>query len=110
MSAGHLRHQVGGRRRHHDEIGVAGEPDVADVELGPRVEEVGIDVLARDGTGGQRRDEGLGRRGHHHPHRAAALAQAADEVERFIGGDASPDDEEDAPAADRTGLGAHESR
>ncbi len=110
VPARHLRHQVGGRRRDHHEIGVAGEPDVADVELGLRVEEIGVGMLPGDGAGGQRRDEGLGGRGHHHAHRAAALAQAADEVERLIRGDASPDDEEDAPAADRTGLGAHQSR
>ena len=83
---------------------------MADVELSLRVEEIGISMLPGDGAGGQRRDEGLRGRGHHHAHGTAALAQAADEVEGFIRGDASPDDEEDAPAADRTGLGAHESR
>ena len=30
----HLGHQVGGRGRDHDEIGVARQPDVADVEFG----------------------------------------------------------------------------
>ena len=34
VAAGHLGHQVGGRGRHHDEVGLAREPDVADVELG----------------------------------------------------------------------------
>ena len=110
MPARHLGHQVGGRRRDHHEIGVAGEPDVPDVELGLRVEEIGIGMLAGDRARGQRGDEGLGGLCHHHAHRAAALAQAADEVERLICGDASPDDEEDAPAADRTALGAHQSR
>ncbi len=110
MPARHLRHQVGGRRRDHDEIGIAGEPDVADIELGLGVEEIGIGVLARDGPGGQRCDEFLCRRSHHHPHPAAPLAQPADEVERLIGRNASPDDEEDATAADRAGLGAHDSR
>jgi len=33
MDARHLCHEVGGRRRDHDEIGLAREPDVADVEL-----------------------------------------------------------------------------
>ena len=44
----HLRHQVGGRGRDHDEIGVAREPDVADVELAVLVEQVGEGALARD--------------------------------------------------------------
>ena len=44
----------------------------------------------------KRRDEFLRRRGHHHAHRHAALAQAADQVERFIGGDAAADDQQDA--------------
>jgi hypothetical protein len=34
----HLGHQVSRRRRHDDEIGVAGEPDMADVEFGHGVE------------------------------------------------------------------------
>ena len=36
MAVGHLGHQVGGGRRHHDEIGLAREPDVADVEFAAR--------------------------------------------------------------------------
>ena len=35
-AAGHLRHQVGGRRRDDDEVGLARQPDVADIELGLR--------------------------------------------------------------------------
>ncbi len=33
MAVRHFRHQVGGRRRDHDQIAVAREPDMADVEL-----------------------------------------------------------------------------
>ena len=33
-----LGHEVGGCRRDHDEIGLTGEPDVADVELAVRIE------------------------------------------------------------------------
>ena len=41
MAARHLGHQVGGRRRDHDEIGLARQPDMADVELARRIEQVG---------------------------------------------------------------------
>ena len=46
----------------------------------------------------QRRDEFLRRRRHHAAHRSAALAQAADQVERLLGGDAAADDQQDALA------------
>ena len=36
VAARHLRHEVGGRRRDDDEVGVAGEADMADVELALR--------------------------------------------------------------------------
>ena len=41
MAVRHLGHQVGGRGRDDDQIGVAREPDVADVELAVLVEQVG---------------------------------------------------------------------
>ena len=47
MAVRHLGHQVGGRGRDDDEIGVARQPDVADVELGRGVEQVGEGALAR---------------------------------------------------------------
>ncbi len=105
MAARHLGHEIGGRRRDHDEIGVAREPDMADVELGAGVEQVEMGALAGNGAGRQRRDEFLRGRGHHHPHRAAALAQPPDQVERLVGRDASPDDEENAPASERVWFG-----
>ena len=42
----HLRHQVGGRGRDHDEVGVAREPDVADIEFARRIEQVRERTLA----------------------------------------------------------------
>ena len=53
----HLGHQVGGRGRDDDEIGVAREADMADVELGCRIEQVGEGALARERADRQRRDE-----------------------------------------------------
>ena len=38
VALGHLRHQIGGRRRHHDQIGVARQPDMAGIEFALGVE------------------------------------------------------------------------
>src|SRR5258707_584213 len=38
------------------------------------------------------------------PHRRAALAQAADQLEALIGGDAARDDQQNAPALQQVGL------
>ncbi len=46
VTARHLRHQVGGRRRDDDEIGIACETDVADIEFALRIEQIGVNVLA----------------------------------------------------------------
>ena len=59
----HLRHQVGGRRRHHDQIAFAGKADMAGVKLALGVEQIRVDALMRQRAGGKRRDEllcGLG--------------------------------------------------
>ena len=48
MAAGELCHQIGGRRRHHDQIGFARQPDVADVKFARRVEQIGEHALADD--------------------------------------------------------------
>ena len=61
MAASHLGHQVGGGWRDDDEIGLAREPDVADVEFARRIEQVGEDAPADNGARRQRRDEMLGR-------------------------------------------------
>ena len=58
----HLGHQVGGGRRDDDEVGLARQPDMADVELGSRVEQVGEGMLAGERADRQRRDELLRRR------------------------------------------------
>jgi hypothetical protein len=96
VAARHLGHEVGGRRRDHDQVGVAREPDMADVELGAGVEQVGMDALACDRAGRQRRDEFLRGARHHDARGRAALLQASDQVERFVGRDAAADDEKDA--------------
>ena len=96
VTARHLGHQVGGGRRHHDQIGFAREPDMADVEFAAGIEQVGEHALADDGAGRQRRDEMLGRLGEDAAHGQAALLQPADEIERLVGGDAAADDQQHA--------------
>ena len=98
MAARHLRQQIGRRRRNDDEIGVAGETNMADVELAVRIEQIGENALAAQRGGGKRRDEMLRGGGEDAAHLHAAVLQAADQIERFIGGDAAADDEQDAVA------------
>ena len=104
MAVRHLGHQVGGGRRDDDQVGVAREPDMADIELALRVEQVGEDVLAGERADRQRRDEFCAASVMTHAHRDAALAQPADQVERFVGGDAAADDEQDAPGVSAAGA------
>ncbi len=66
-------------------------------------ENVGIDLVAGEGLDRERRHElrrGVGQDG---AHRRAALAQAADQVERFIGGDAAGNDQQHPPIGKRHG-------
>ena len=98
MPARHLRHQVRGRRRDDDRVGVAREPDMADLGLVLAVEQVGVGARPGERGGRERRHELLRARGQDAAHAGAALAQPPDEIERLVGGDAAADDEEDAPS------------
>ncbi len=98
MATRHLGHQIGGGGRHHDQISVAGEPNMADVEFGARIEEIHIGVPARDRACRKRRDEFLRGPRHHDAHRSAALPQAPDQVERLVSRDPAADDEQDVSA------------
>ena len=49
----HLRHQVGGRRRHHDQVAVARQTDVAGIEFALGIEQVRVAALVRQRAGGQ---------------------------------------------------------
>ena len=96
----HPRHQVGGGRRHHDGVGVARELDMADIRLALPVEQIGMGPLPGERGRRQRRDEFLGGFGQQRAHLRPALAQAPDQVERLVGGDAAADDEQDAAAGE----------
>ena len=95
-AVGELGHQVGGGRRDDDEVGLASQPDMADILLVLAVEQIGEDMVGGQRADRQRRDETLRGLGHDGAHRGAALAQPADQVERFVGGDAAADDQENA--------------
>src|SRR5580704_12768937 len=71
---------------------------MADVELALRIEQVGENALAAQRAGGERRDEMLRGGGEDAAHLRAAVLQATDQVERFIGSDAAADDEQHAVA------------
>ncbi len=99
MTLRHLRHQVGGRRRHHDQLAVAGETDVAGIELALGVEQIRVTALVRQGAGAQRRDELLRGAGQHTADVDVSLFQPADQVECLVGGDTAADDQGDAREA-----------
>ena len=93
----HPRDQIGARRRHDDEIGLARQSDVAHLALVGQRPEIGIDLVLAQRGDRERRHEMLRRRSHDAAHRRAALAQPADQLEALIGGDAAGDDQENAP-------------
>jgi len=94
---GHLGHEVRGSGRHHQEFGAARQLDMAHLGLVGEREQVVVDPAAREARHRQRCDEALGGFRHHGPDLGAALAQPADQVERLIGRDAAPDDQQDPP-------------
>ena len=100
MAVGELGHQVGGGRRDHQKVGLARQPDMADIVLVIAVEQFGEDMVGRQRADRQRGDEFLRGCRHHHAHRRTALAQPADQVERLVGGNAAADDEQDALAGE----------
>ena len=79
-----------------DHVGVARQADVADVGLVLAIEQVGVRPLSRERRCGERGHELLRALRENAAHRSAALAQAADQVERLVGRDAAADDEQDA--------------
>ncbi len=104
VAARHLGQQVGGGRRHHDQVGLAREADVADLALVVEVEQLGEDALVGQRAHRQRRDELLRRPGHDRAHADARLAQAADQLQALVGGDAAADDQHDAGTEARSGT------
>ena len=96
VAARHLRQQVGGGRRHHDQVGLARQADVADLALVVEIEQLGEDAVAGQRADRQRRDELLRRPGQDRAHADGGLAQAADQLQALVGGNAAADDQHDA--------------
>ena len=71
---------------------------MTDVELAVWIKQIGENALAAQRGGGKRRDEALRGGGENAVHLHAAVLQAADQIERFIGGYTAADDEQDAVA------------
>ena len=95
MAARHLRHDVGRCRRNHDKVGLARQPDVADVVLVLAVEQVREHLAAGERADRKRRHEFPRALGHDGPHVDPALAEPPDQVERLVGGDAAGNDQQD---------------
>ena len=94
----HLGHEVGRRRRHHHQIGLAREADMPHLGLGRGVEEVGLAPPARECRERERGHERRPRRGQDGRHRAPRPGDEPHEVGRLEGRDAAPDDQKDALA------------
>ena len=94
----HLGHQIGGCGCHDDQIGNAAQLDMAHLGLGGQIEQIGMHLFARQRRDRQRRDEFLPCAGQHRRHRRATFAQAADQIQRLVGGNAAADDQKNALA------------
>ncbi len=94
----HLGEEVGGRRRHDDQIGFARKADMPDLGLVLQVEQIGEGFFLGEHRERKRRDEFGAGACQDRAHRRAPLLQAAHELEALIGGDAAADDQQDALA------------
>jgi hypothetical protein len=91
----HLGEEVRCGRRHHDEVGLARQPDMPDLGFVLEVEEIGEDFFLGEHRERERRDELGAAACHNSAHRCAPLLQAAHAIAAIIGGDAAADDEQD---------------
>ena len=99
MATRHFRDQIGGCRRHDNKVGIAGKPNVADIEFALWIEQIGIGAFSGQRADGQWRNEMLRGSGENATDVRAAVLQTADQIERFIGGNAATYNEQDALAA-----------
>ena len=105
MALRHLRHQIGGSGRHHDQIAFTGEPNMAGIELAFGVEQIGVGALVRQRAGGKLRDELLRGFCQHAADLDVPLLQPPNQVQCLVGGDAAADDERDARQASGRAAG-----
>ena len=105
MAASHFRQDVGGGGGDDYHIWFAGEADMTDVVLVVAVEELREHLAAGEGADGQGRYEFLSRIGHYGANRSTPLAQTADEIEGFVGGNPAGNHKEDGAPGERPGQG-----
>ena len=94
QSLRHFRHQIGGARRHNDQISRTGQLDVAHLGLIGQVKQIAIDLLTRQCGDGQRCHKLLAGTGQYRCDRCAALGQPPDQIKRLIGSDSATDDQQ----------------
>ena len=93
MSARHLRHQIRRGGRHHHQIGIARQLDMAHLRLSRQVEQIAMHILARQCRDRKRRHEFLGCAGQdRHDPKPFAL-EVADQCQRLVGGDPATDNQ-----------------
>ena len=93
---GELGQHVGGGRRHQKQIGPARQLDVIDAAVSGSAPLFDDDAVAGDRRQRQRRYESRGVRREDDPHLGAYIAQASDDVRRFIRRNPAGDAEDDA--------------
>ena len=103
MAVRQPRQQVGGGRGDDDAVGPACQFDMAHRLFGGAVPQGGAHRLPGQGLETQRRDELLRTVGHGHLHVGAGVAQAAHQLQRFVGGDAAADAQQQLLSVQRPG-------
>ncbi len=93
QAMGHLGDQIGRRRRHHQEIGLAAGLDVTHPEIVGQREQILEHRLFGQRRQSQGRHELGAAFGQHAPHQNAPLPQTTDQIEAFIGRDTPGDDQ-----------------
>ncbi|MBW3550458.1 MAG: thiamine-phosphate kinase, partial [Proteobacteria bacterium] len=91
----HARHQVGGGRRHDDQVGGARQLDMAHLGLIGEAVKVGEHAGPAQARHRQGRDELFRRARHDAAHADAFLPGAPDQLQTLVGRDAAADDEQD---------------
>ena len=99
-AGGHAGEQVGGGGRHHDQVGVAGELDMAHFAFVGERKQVGIDAVLAQRLQGERGRELRPACGQHATHGAAFGPQQADQRGHLERRDPSGNDQQDPPAGE----------
>ena len=100
------REEIGGGRRHDEEVGAPGQLQVAVGGLGGWVEQVHQHRVAGEGLEGERADEAGGVRRHDHADVRAPLHEEADDLAGLVGGDAAAHAEDHGTVAKGAHLGS----